>query len=121
MVSILCNAGQLAATMFLVPSMGMSGFVVGTVIASLCGALLCGWLLVRFTGLEVRLFQWVTAPGLATLLMALTGNLLYHYLKDAGVSLSSAIFIYSVFSVVFYLTLLQAQGLQAREIFRFRA
>ena len=75
---------QLALTAWLVPEMGMEGFVVSTGVSTVLGLLLCAQRLMICTGLRLELFRWLTAPGLATLLMALTTNLLVRALKDWG-------------------------------------
>ena len=87
MADLICDGIQLAFTFTVgLPGVGIRGFVAGTLVSAAAGALLNGWLVVRYTGLRPSLFRWVTAPGLAALLAALTSNLLFRWLKDSGVS-----------------------------------
>ncbi|NBI10759.1 stage V sporulation protein B, partial [Colidextribacter sp. OB.20] len=79
---------------------------------------LCLRQLVRATGVALRPFQWLTAPGLAALLAGLTGNLLFHSLKDAGLSPVPAGLGTAAFALILYLAALQAQGVKARETLR---
>ena len=119
-ISLLGGGVQLAFTLALVPlpGVGMAGYVAGAVISTALELVLCLGQLVRATGLEVRPFQWLTAPGLAALLAALAGNLLFRYLKDSGLSPVSAGLGTLAFSLVLYLSALQAQGVKAREVLR---
>lgn len=121
LVNLLCDAVQLGFTFTVaLPGVGIRGFVAGTAVSSLLGALINGWLVVRHTGLEPRIFQWVTAPGLAALLSALTGNLLFRWLKDAGLGVPAAGAFTLAFGAVLYLAALQAQGVSLREVFRMK-
>ena len=119
-ISLLGGAVQLGFTLALVPlpGVGMAGYVAGAAVSSALELGLCLWQAVRAVGLEVRPFQWLTAPGLAALLAALTGNLLFHYLKDSGLSPAGAGLSTLLFSLVLYLAALQAQGVRAREVLR---
>lgn len=96
----------------------MAGYVAGAVASTALELGLCLRQLVRATGLEVRPFQWLTAPGLAALLAGLTGNLLFRYLKDAGLSPVPAGLGTLAFALILYLAALQAQGVKAREVLR---
>ena len=57
----------------------MGGYVAGALASALLEGVLCLWFALRATGLKLQLFQWLTAPGLASLLAALTSNLLLRY------------------------------------------
>lgn len=113
-VSILCDGVQLALTAWLVPKMGMEGFVVSSGAATVLGLLLCAQRLIAGTGLRLEMFRWLTAPGLATLLMALTTNLLVHTLVDWGTPALWANVTGAVFGGVLYLAALSAQGVKWR-------
>ena len=64
------------------------------------------------------LFECLTAPGLAALLMGLTANLLFHVLKDSGLGIPAAGGAALVYGLVLYLAALQAQGVSLRDVFR---
>ena len=119
-ISLVCDGVQLVFTAGLVgiPSIGMGGFVLGMVVSSALGVVLCAWRLTVFTNLKLRIFQWVTAPGLAALLSALVTNLLLRVLQESGVPvlyrLSSAL----AFGLVLYLAALSAQGVSLKTLFR---
>jgi len=119
-ISLLGGAVQLAFTLALVPlpGVGMAGYVAGAVASTALELGLCLWQAVRATGLEVRPFRWMAAPGLAALLSGLTGNLLFRVLKDSGLSPVPAGAATLVFALVLYLAALQAQGVRAREVLR---
>lgn len=121
LISLLCGAGQLLSTVLAVPVLGIEGFVLGTLATSLLGAVLSGWRVVRSTGLPPQIFQWVTAPGLAALLMALCCNLLLLELKGRGMGVLGADLAVLVFGAVLYLAALQAQGVRPREVFRLKS
>ena len=111
MADLICDGIQLAFTFTVgLPGVGIRGFVAGTLVSAAAGALLNGWLVVRYTGLRPSLFRWVTAPGLAALLAALTSNLLFRWLKDSGVSLLAGGAASLLFGGVLYLAALSAQG-----------
>ena len=109
-VTILCDAVQLLFTLLLIPRAGMGGFVAGAVLSSLLGTALTLVLVGRAIGLKPRIFQWVTAPALASLLMGLNCNLLFRYLKDQGLSPLPAGMACLIFGLVLYGAALQAQG-----------
>ena len=119
-ISLLGGLVQLAFTLALVPlpGVGMAGYVAGAVVSTALELGLCLRQIVRSTGLEIRPFQWLTAPGLAALLAALTGNLLFRVLKDSGLSPVPAGLATLVFFLILYLAALQAQGVKAREVLR---
>jgi len=78
-------------------------------------------LALRRTGLSLHLFPWFTAPGLASLLSALTSNLLFRTLKDCGMALPSAGLFAFLFALLLYLAAFQAQGIQPFQILSFRS
>jgi O-antigen/teichoic acid export membrane protein len=119
-VSLLGGGVQLAFTLVLVPipGVGMGGYVAGAMVSTALELVLCLWLTVRVTGLKLRLFQWMTAPGLAAMLAALNANLLLHFLKDSGLSPLCAGLIAMVFAILLYLAAFSAQGVRLREILR---
>jgi hypothetical protein len=111
---------QLAFTAALtgIPGVGLGGFVAGFVVSELLAALLNGVCLVRATGLTPRLFHWLTAPGLASLLMGLCVNLLFRELLGRGLAAVPAALGCAVFGGVLYLSALSAQGVALRPLFR---
>ena len=111
-VSLLGGGIQLLFTFLLVPlpGVGMAGYVAGAALSTGVETLLCLWLVVRRTGLKLRLFRWLTAPGLAALLSSLTANLLLRYLKDSGLDTLPALAAALLFALVLYAAALSAQG-----------
>ena len=111
-VSLLGGGIQLLCTFVLVPlpGVGMAGYVAGAALSTAVEALLCLYLVVRRNGLRLCLFRWLTAPGLASLLAALTSNLLLRYLKDGGLDALPALAAALAFALVLYLAALSAQG-----------
>ena len=96
----------------------MGGFVTGMLVSTALGLVLCAWRLRAFTGLSLRLFRWVTAPGLAALLSALVTNLLFQVLRDSGVPALWRIPGALAFGLVLYIAALSAQGVPLRGLFR---
>lgn len=121
-VSLLGGGVQLALTLALVPlpGIGMGGYVAGALLSTLLEVALCLWFVVRYTALKLQPFQLLTAPGLASLLSALTTNLLFRYLKDSGVDPMAAGLASLLFALVLYLAALHAQGMQLREMLRIK-
>ena len=121
-VSLLGGGVQLGCTLALVPlpGVGMAGYVAGALLSALLEGGLCLWLAARYTGLRPPIFSWLVAPGLASLLAALTANLLLRYLKDSGIPLLPAALGTLLFALVLYLAALHAQGLRVREVLRVR-
>jgi len=118
LVCLLCDGVQLGFV-FLVPQpgVGMRAFVAGTVVSELLGAVLCARCVVKATRTRLPVFQSVTAPALGALLAGLTGNLLFRYLKDSGVSALPAGMAVCTYTLVLYLAALQAQGVPLRQTF----
>lgn len=121
-VSLLGGGIQLAFTLALVPlpGVGMGGYVAGALASALLEGVLCLWFVLRATGLKLRLFQWLTAPGLASLLAALTSNLLLHYLEEEGIPPLPADGLCLAFGVILYLSALHAQGVDLHQVLRIR-
>ena len=111
-ISLLGGGVQMAFTLALVPALGMEGYVAGAVVSTGLELGLCFLWMVRRTGLGLRLFHWLTAPGLASLLAGLNGNLLFRVLKDGGLSPLPAAVGTAVFALVLYLAALHAQGVR---------
>ncbi len=119
-ISLTGGVVQLGFTLALVPlpGVGMAGYVAGAAVSTALELGLCLWQVVRVTGLAVRPFQWMAAPGLASVLAGLTGNLLFRVLKDSGLAPVPAGLATLVFALVLYLASLQAQGVKAGEVLR---
>ena len=119
-ISLVGGGVQLLFTLALVPlpGVGMKGYVAGAVVSTGLELILLLHWTVRRTGLRISLFRWLTAPGLASLLSALTGNLLFRVLKSSGLSPVSSGLATLAFSLVLYLAALQAQGVSLRETLR---
>lgn len=109
-ISIVCDVVQLAGTAWLVPQMGMGGYVASSAAAGVLGLLLCTAMVVRVTKLRMQFFQWVAAPGLSALLMTLTCRLLMNWMRDSGVSALCSVLCVAGFGVALYLSALSAQG-----------
>ncbi len=117
-VSLLGGGAQMAFTLALVPipGVGMAGYVAGVAASTALETALCLWRVVKHTGLELRFFQWLTAPGLASALAALTANLLLRALKDHGLTALPADLAALAFAAVLYLAALHAQGVRLKEV-----
>ena len=121
-ISLLGGGVQLLFTLALVPlpGVGMGGYVAGAMVSTALELVLCLYWIRRRTKVRLQLFRWLTAPGLASLLSALVGNLLFRVLKDGGLSPACAGIATLAFSLVLYLAALQAQGVSVREFLRLR-
>ena len=119
-ISLLCDLVQLGFTAGLVgiPGIGMGGFVLGVVVSSVLGLVLCARETARHTGMTFSIFQWITAPGLGALLMGLTCRLLYQMLRDSGGGFLVAGGCTMAFGSVLYLAALHAQGVSIRGFIR---
>lgn len=115
LVSLIGSGIQLAFTLLLIPRAGMGGYAAGALVCALVECALCLRLVVEHTGLRVRIFDWLTAPGLAALLAGLTANLLLHHLKDSGLGVVPAGLATLVFALVLYLAALHTQGVSLAE------
>ncbi len=103
-----------------IPGVGLLGYVWAFLISSLVGMMLGAISLHRATGLKLQLFQWITAPGLAALLMGLCVNLLFQVLGDLGLSGLVSALLCLVFGTVLYLAALVAQGIHLSPFLRLR-
>ena len=120
--ALICGAVELVIVFFTVglPGVGLTGYVLAALVSALLGVVLGMVSLYRATGLRPRLFQWLTAPGLAALLMGLVVNLLFQVLVDRGLDGVAAALACLAFGGVLYLAALAAQGVRLRDLFRLR-
>ncbi len=118
--ALVCGAVELVIVFFTVgvPGVGLTGYVIAALVSSLLGVGMGMVSLYRATGLRPRLFQWLTAPGLAALLMGLVTNLLFRVLVDRGLDGALAALACLGFGGVLYLAALNAQGVRLRALFR---
>lgn len=121
-VSLLGGGIQLIFTLALVPlpGIGMEGYVAGALISTIFEVILCFYFVARHTKLKLQFFQWLAAPGLASLLAALTTNLLFRSLKDSGLSLLPSGLAALLFALILYLSALHAQGVHLRAMLHIR-
>ena len=119
-ISLVCDGVQLGFTACLAgdPDIGMGGFVLGTLVSAALGTALCAGRLAAFTGLKFRIFDWLTAPGLAALLSGLTSNLLLQVCRANGVPTLPGLLGTLLFGLLLYLAALNAQGVCVRSVFR---
>ena len=103
-----------------IPGVGLRGYVWAFLISALVGVVLGAVSLRRATGLRLPIFLWITAPGLAALLMGLCINLLFRVLLDQGCDGLPAALVCLAFGAVLYLSALYAQGLPVSQLFRLR-
>ena len=103
-----------------IPGVGLRGYVWAFLISALVGVVLGAVSLRRATGLRLQIFLWITAPGLAALLMGLCINLLFRVLLDQGCDGLPAALVCLAFGAVLYLSALYAQGLPVSQLFRLR-
>ena len=120
--ALICGAVELVIVFFTVgiPGVGLQGYVLAALISSLLGVVLGAVGLYRAVGLRPELFRWLTAPGLAALLMGLNVNLLFRVLRDRGLSGPWSAAACLVLGSVLYLAALSAQGVWVGELFRLR-
>lgn len=119
-LSIFCGLLQLFITVTTVPKLGMWGYILGILLSTLVGTVLCSWRVLAETKISLQLFDIFTAPGLATTLMALCGNLLHRWLCDAGLPMVTSCGITLCFSMILYLAALEGQGVSLREVLKVR-
>lgn len=117
--ALICGAVELAIVYFTVgvPAIGMAGYVVAAIVSGALGVILGSVSLYHAVGLKPRLFEWLTAPGLAALLMGLVVNLLFHVLGDKGIEGLLPDLGCIAFAAVLYLAALAAQGIHAQALF----
>lgn len=110
--AILSGALQLLCTyVFMgIPGVGLAGYVAAALLSSAL-ALVLNWRdVARALELRLLLFQWCTAPALASVLMALCVRLLFRLLPGYGLGQDSSALVCLLFGAVLYLAALQAQG-----------
>ncbi len=117
--SIVCAAVQLVLIYVTVgiPGVGLKGYVAGFLFSSVLGLLMNLVSTVRATGLQIRAFEWLVAPGLAALLMGLCVNLLFCWAQNSGFPQIGSMVGCVLFGAVEYLAALQAQGVGVRRLF----
>ena len=120
--ALISGAVQLAFTAALtgIPGVGLWGFVLGFIVSDLLATVLNAVSLVRATGLQLKVYTWLTAPGLASILMGLCANLLFQELSRRGMAALTAALVCVVFGGVMYLSALSAQGVRLVDLFRIR-
>ncbi|MGI6498829.1 MAG: oligosaccharide flippase family protein [Oscillospiraceae bacterium] len=117
--SLLCSFVQLVITYACtaIPGVGLYGFLIGFVVSSVLGVVLCGICLIKETGLRIRLGSWFFLPALAAAFAGLCAHLLFGVLTRAGLSpLPSALFVF-LFCAICYVVALWTEGI---EVFGFR-
>lgn len=117
-IALVCDVVQLALTALLMGRLGggMDGFVMGVVVSSVLGLVLCGWAVRRYTKLCVKLWRSVGLPGLAALLSWQTALLLRNWLKGAAAPQMLRVGATLTFGTMVYLCALFAMGVgQGRE------
>lgn len=114
--ALLSGGLELAVVFFTVgiPGVGLTGYVA----AALCSTALCVGMnlaaLRKKTHLRWNLFEALVAPGLGSLLAALTGNLLFRNLLDRGLATAAAGWVSVVWGALLYLLVLRTLGVGRR-------
>ena len=103
-----------------IPNVGLKGYVAAFLVSSLVGVVLGAVSLRRATGLRLQIFQWLTAPGLAALLMGLDVSLLFRVLRDRGAEPLWEVAACLLFGGALYLAALSAQGVRPSQLIRRR-
>lgn len=114
MISLLCGALQLACTCL---GQGLEGFLFGMVFTSMLGVLLRLMLVLRWTGLELDLFQSFSGPGLGALLAGLCVRLLYRSLSDQSCPPLAVLVSCVVVGLFLYFTTLWVLGIHPLRLF----
>lgn len=116
--ALLAGAAELGLTALTVgiPGVGLKGYVLSALVSELLGVVLNLVSLCRAAGLRPEFFRWLTAPGLAALLMGLDVNLLFQVLQDQGLSKGGSGTVCLLFGAVIYLAALSAQGISLRAL-----
>lgn len=120
--ALICGAVELALVYGTVgiPGVGLKGYVFSALVSALLGVVLSGASLWRSTGLRPEIFRWLTAPGLAALLMGLNINLLFPVLQDWGLPALWSAGVCLIFGGALYLAALTAQGVSVFSLFHLR-
>lgn len=116
--ALIAGAVELGLTALTVgiPGVGLKGYVAAALVSELLGVGLNLVSLCRAAGLRPEFFRWLTAPGLAALLMGLDVNLLFRVLQDWGCSKGGSGIVCLAFGALIYLAALSAQGISLREL-----
>ena len=116
--ALLAGAAELGLTALTVgiPGVGLKGYVLSALVSELLGVVLNLVSLCRAAGLRPEFFRWLTAPGLAALLMGLDVNLLFQVLQDQGLSKGGSGTVCLLFGAVIYPAALSAQGISLRAL-----
>lgn len=113
-IALVCDVVQLGLTALLLGRVGkgMEGFVVGILVSSVLGLVLCLWAVCRYTRLRLGLWKLVGMPGLAALLSWQTALLLRRWLEQAGMEGVARTGVVLAFGALVYLCALCAMGLE---------
>ncbi len=119
LIALICDVVQLVLTALLMgrPGGGMGGFVIGVVVSSVLGLVLCGRAVRHHTGLRVRLWRMIALPGLATLLSWQLALLLCNWLRQAQAPQAVQVGAVLIFGAMVYLSALCAMGAGQNGIF----
>ena len=112
LIALVCDVVQLLLTALLMgrPGGGMSGFVIGVVVSSVLGLVLCSQAVCRHTGMRIKLWKMMALPGLATLLSWQLALLLHNWLRQAQAPQAVQVSAVLGFGAVVYLSALCAVG-----------
>ena len=113
-ISLLCGALQLACTCL---GAGLEGFLFGLIFTSRLGGLLRLLLVLRWTGLELDLFQSFSGPGLGALLSGLCVRLLYRTLGRRGCPPLAVLVSCIIVGLFLYFTTLWVLGIHPLRLF----
>lgn len=110
--SLVCGGVQLLLTWWRMglPGVGLRGYVEALLASTVLGVALHWRSLRRAIGLRPRLFRWLVAPGLSSLLAGLCVNLLLPLLTGSGLPEGAAGLVCLGFGLLLYLSALFAQG-----------
>ena len=114
-IALLCDVVQLALTVLLMgrPGGGMEGFVVGVVVSSVLGLILCGRAVRRHIKMSLPVWRFVGVPGLAALLSWQISLLLFRSLNGMGASEVLRVAVVLIFGGLVYVSALCAMGIGA--------
>ena len=121
-IALVCDVVQLVLTALIMgrPGGEMGGFVVGVVVSSVLGLVLCARAVCRHTRLRPGLWKLVGLPGLAALLSWQTALLLFRWLNGAGASEVLRVVAVLVFGGLVYVSALCAMGVGTGNFSPFR-
>lgn len=112
--AIVSDVVQLAFTWFAVPRWGLAGFVAGSVLSSLAGAVLDLCAVSRAARLRPGLYRWFARPMLSAALMWGWCRLLFTLLEKSGCPTLWSCLVCAGLGVILYTAALQAQGVPIR-------